>query len=100
MDNIILDLGFDVNVLPKQAWETMGKPKLIWSPIQLRLANQHKIVLIGRPTRLNVNIDGVLSIVDFEVLEIVDGSKSYPTLLGLDWILDSIGPLITRPLLI
>lgn len=39
MDNIILDLGFDVNVLPKQAWETMGKPKLIWSPIQLRLAN-------------------------------------------------------------
>ena len=33
VDNIILDLGFDVNVLPKQTWELMEKPKLVWSPI-------------------------------------------------------------------
>jgi hypothetical protein len=85
MDNIILDLGSDVNVLLRKTWETMGKPKLIWSPIQLRLANQHKIVLIGRLLRVNVNIDGVCSIVDFKVIEIVDGSKPYPALLGLDW---------------
>jgi len=62
----------------------MGKLKFIWSPIQLRLANQHKIVSIERLTRVNVNTDGVHSIVDFEVIEIVDGSKPYPTLLGLD----------------
>jgi hypothetical protein len=76
MDNIILDLGSDVNVLPKQTWETMGKPKLIWSPIQLRLVNQHKIVPIGRLLGVNVNIDGVRSIVDFKVIEIVYGSKT------------------------
>jgi hypothetical protein len=51
MDNIILDLGSDVNVLPSKTWETMGKPKLIWSPIQLRLENQHKIVLDWKVVR-------------------------------------------------
>jgi hypothetical protein len=39
IDNVILDLGSDVNVLPKKTWEMMGKPKLVWSPIQLRLEN-------------------------------------------------------------
>jgi hypothetical protein len=47
VDNVILDLGYDVNVLPKQTWEMMGEPELVWSPIQLRLTNQHKIVSIG-----------------------------------------------------
>jgi hypothetical protein len=29
VDNIILDLGSDVNVLPKNIWEMVGKPKMI-----------------------------------------------------------------------
>jgi hypothetical protein len=33
---------------------------------------------------VNLNIDGVLFTTNFEVIEIVDGSKPYPTLLGLD----------------
>jgi hypothetical protein len=65
MDNIILDLGSDVNVIPKQTWEMMGKSKLIWSPIQLRLTNQHKIVPIGRLTGVSVSIDGVCNLVRF-----------------------------------
>jgi hypothetical protein len=47
VDNVIMDLGLDVNVLPNQTWETMGEPELIWSPIQLSLPHQHKIVPIG-----------------------------------------------------
>ena len=39
MTDVILDLGLDVNVLPKQTSGQMGKPSLVWSPIQLRLAN-------------------------------------------------------------
>jgi hypothetical protein len=35
MDGVMLDLGSDVNILPKKSWEVMGKPKLVWSPIQL-----------------------------------------------------------------
>ena len=40
MDQVILDLGSDANILPKQTWERMGRPALQWSPIQLRMANQ------------------------------------------------------------
>ena len=40
MDEVVLDLGFEVNVMTKQTWEIMVKLKLAFSPIQLRLANQ------------------------------------------------------------
>ena len=40
MDQAILDLGSDMNVLPKQTWERMGRPTLQWSSIQLRMENQ------------------------------------------------------------
>jgi hypothetical protein len=67
----------------------MGKPKLIWSPIQLRLANQHRIVPIGILKGMNVNIYGVCNTTYFEVIKIVDGSKPYPNFLGLDWDFDN-----------
>jgi hypothetical protein len=89
MDNIILDLGFDVNDIPKKTWEMMGKPNLIYSRIQLRISIQHKIVMIGRMNRVNVNIDGVCNTTDFEVIKIVDCSKNYPMLLGLNWDFDN-----------
>ena len=39
MQDVIIDLGPDVNIFPKKSWEVIGKPKLVWSPIHLRLAN-------------------------------------------------------------
>ena len=39
MDEVILDLGSEVNILTKQTWEQMGSPKLARSPIHLRLLN-------------------------------------------------------------
>lgn len=39
MDQVILDLGSDANVLPKQTCQHMGEPKLEWSTIQLRMVN-------------------------------------------------------------
>jgi len=33
MDKVILELGSDANVLPKQTWEHMGSPTLQWSHI-------------------------------------------------------------------
>jgi hypothetical protein len=32
-----------------------------------------------------VNIDGVHNVEDFEVIEIMDDSQPYPTLMGLEW---------------
>jgi hypothetical protein len=85
VDNVILDLGSDVNVLPRQTWGMMGKPKLVWSTFKLRLTNQHKIISIERLVGVPINIDGVPSVADFEFIEIVDNSQLYPTFLSLDW---------------
>jgi hypothetical protein len=49
------------------------------------LANQHKIVPIGRLLGVIVNIHGVHSIIDFEVIEIMENSHSYLAFLKLDW---------------
>jgi hypothetical protein len=67
----------------------MGEPELIWSPVQLRLMNQHKIVLIGRLTGVPINIDGVCNMEYFEVIEIIDNSQPYPALMGLEWAVDN-----------
>jgi hypothetical protein len=43
----MLDLGSDVNIFPTKTWEDLGKPRLTYSPIQLRMANQYCIFPIG-----------------------------------------------------
>ena len=67
----------------------MGKPILEWSPIQLRLANQQKIVPLGIFFNIPVDIDGVNTLADFEVIEIIDDRNPYPALLGIEWALDN-----------
>jgi hypothetical protein len=63
----------------------MGKPKLIYSPIRLRMANQQALGPFRRLEHFPVDIDGVRSFLDFEVIEIVDERCPYPALLGIDW---------------
>ena len=85
MDEVVLDLGSEVNVLTKQTWEQMGSPQLALSPIHLRLANQQRVSPLGRLSQVPVNINGVHSSADFEVIEIIGDTKPYPALLGIDW---------------
>ena len=40
IDYVILNLGSEDNVMMKQTWALMEKPKLIYSPIRIRMANQ------------------------------------------------------------
>jgi hypothetical protein len=89
MGDIILDLGSEVNVLPKMTWKCMGEPTLGYSPVQLKLANQHRFLPIGILKGVTVNLDGVRTKEDFEVIEIVDGTKPYLALLCLDWAFDN-----------
>jgi hypothetical protein len=63
----------------------MGKPKLIYSPIRLRMANKQVVSPFGRLEHVPVDIDGVRTFTYFEVIEIVDDSFPYPVLLGIDW---------------
>jgi len=39
IEDIVIDLGSDVNVMPKRTWEVMGKPQLVWSPIVVKMEN-------------------------------------------------------------
>jgi hypothetical protein len=89
MGDIILELGSEVNVLPKKTWWCMGEPTLGYSLVQLKLENKHRVLLIGRLKGVIVDLDGVRTVEIFEVIEIVDGTTPYPTLLGLDWPFDN-----------
>ena len=88
-EEVVLDMGSEVNVMTRQTWEIMAKPKLTFSPVQLRLANQQKVVPLGRLSNVSVDLYGVRSLANFEVIEIIDDSTSYPTLLGIDWAFES-----------
>jgi hypothetical protein len=89
MGDIILDLGYEINVLPKKTWKCMGEPTLGYSPVQLKLANEHKVLPIGRLKGVTIDLDGVCTKEDFEYIEIMDDTTSYPALLGLDWVFEN-----------
>jgi hypothetical protein len=74
MGDIILDVGSEVNVLPKNTWKCMGEPKLGYSLVQLKLENQHRFLPIGRLKGVTVDLDGVRTKDNFEVIEIVDST--------------------------
>jgi hypothetical protein len=89
IDYVVLDLGSKVNVMTKQTWALMGKLNLIYSPIRLRMANQKAVRPFGKLEHVTVDIDGVRTFVDFEVIKIVDDNCPYPVLLGIDWALNN-----------
>jgi hypothetical protein len=67
----------------------MGELTLGYSYVQLKLANQHRVLLIGRLKGLTVDLDGVHTKANFEMIEIVDGTTPYPTFFGLDRVFEN-----------
>ena len=57
--------------------------------MQLQLANQDKVQLIRRVSNLVVDVEGMNTYADFGVIEVVDGGGSYPALLGIGLVNDS-----------
>jgi hypothetical protein len=55
----------------------------------LKLENKHRVLPIGRLKAVTVDLDGVCTKANFEVIEIVDGKTPYPKFLGLDWAFDN-----------
>ena len=68
VDSVILDLGSDVNILTKQTWKLMENPTLGWLPVQLRLANQAKVPPISCVSNLVVDIEGMETHAEFDVI--------------------------------
>ena len=61
----------------------MGKLYLVWSPVQLRLANQPKMSPIGRVPRLPIEVERLNTYEKFDFIEIVYEISLYPALLGI-----------------
>ena len=59
-----------------------------WSPMKLRLVNQAKVQPIGWVMNLVVDVEGMRTHANFDVIEVVNGEGSYPTLLGIGWASD------------
>jgi hypothetical protein len=89
INDVMLDLGSDVNILSKKIWEALGKPKLTYSPIQLKMANQYCIFPIGKLENVEIDVPGVKTVADFEVIKIMGDKDPYPALLGIDWDYDN-----------
>ena len=89
MDYTILYLGSNVNILTRKTWESMNKLQLDCSPIQLRLANQSKVLPIGILTQAPVEVKGLRTYADFKVIDIADDTNLYLALLGFDWEIDN-----------
>lgn len=85
MDQVILDLGSNANVLPKKMWERMGRLALQWSPLQLSMENQQKVIPMGFLYGVTVDTEGASVLAEFEVIEIVDNSNPYSMLLDIVW---------------
>jgi len=60
------------------------------------MENQQKILPMGRLQGVTVDIEGVSTQANFEVIEIVDDNNPYPTLLGIDWATDMNGVINLR----
>ena len=84
MDFIILDLGSGVNILTRKTQESVGKIKLVWSHVQLKLDNHLKVLLIGQPPWVPIEVERICTYGDFEVIEIFDDTNPYPSLLGIN----------------
>ena len=49
------------------------------------MVNQQKVVPLGSLSSIRIDIEGVCTTTNFEVIEIVEGNNPYLALLGLYW---------------
>jgi len=61
----------------------MGNPKLIYSPIELRMTKQYFIYPMGRLLNIEVDLVGMKIIVNFKVIVIMGEKDPYLDLLGI-----------------
>ena len=60
-----MDLGSDVNSLTRQTWESMGKIRLVCSPVQSRLSNMSEVLPIGWLTQVPIDLEGINTNAEF-----------------------------------
>ena len=82
---VVLDFGSQVNIMTRDTWEQIGRPRLYESSIYLKLADQGLIEPIGVWKNVDTMIKGISTKVDFEIIDPKEGSSSFPVLVGRPW---------------
>ena len=79
---VVLDFGSQVNIMTRDTWEQLGKPRLNESGIYLKLADQGLIEPIGVWKNVDTTIKGISTKVNFEIINPKERYSSFPTLVG------------------
>ena len=48
-----------------------------------------KVLPISRLTQVLIKVEGPRTYIEFKVIDIVDDTKPYPTILGIDWAINN-----------
>jgi hypothetical protein len=81
----VVDFGSKVNILPQETWIRLDWPSLVPTLNYLNLVDQILIENIGILINIETYIMGILTLVDFEVINLVDGMPSYAALVVRPW---------------
>ena len=79
---VVLDFGSQVNIMTRDTWEQLGRPRLYELGIYLKLADQGLIKPFGVWTNVDMAIKGISNKVDFEIIDPKEGSSSFLALVG------------------
>jgi len=77
---VVVNLGSQVNILSKETWIRMGKPKLTRSKNFLKLMDQRFVKPVSMLRRMEIVIMGIPTLVDFEVINLEKGIPTYSEL--------------------
>jgi hypothetical protein len=81
----LVKFGKQVNILPLDAWKWIGIPPLAPTMNFLKLVDQIFIKPIRTLKNVKTNTTGIPMMVEFEMIDLVKGFPSYPTLVGIPW---------------
>jgi hypothetical protein len=86
---VVVDFGLQVNILPIETWNRLGKPPLVPTMNLLNLVDQRFIEPIDTLKNIITDIMGIPTRVNFEVINLVEDIPTYPSLvkktMGLEY---------------
>jgi hypothetical protein len=82
----MVDFGSQMNILPKETWNKMGRPNLIRSKKFLKVADQLFIEPISILKNVKIVIMGIPTLFDFKLINMFEGIHAYSLLVGWQWV--------------
>ena len=76
VQQVVLDFGSQLDIMNHNTWEQLGRSQLYESGIYLKLSNQGLIEPIRVWRNVDMTIKGILTKVDFEIIDPTMGNKN------------------------